>query len=578
MSTTTAPAPAATAPSVQVLGGTKIHRKGNILVSWITSTDHKTIGYMYLITSFVYFCIGGVMALIMRAQLFEPGLQVVQTREQYNQLFTMHGTIMLLMFATPLFAGFTNVIMPLQIGAPDVAFPRLNALAYWLYNFGSLIAVGGFLTPQGAASFGWFAYQPLASSTFSPGLGGNMWFMGLAISGFGTILGAVNFITTVITLRAPGMTMFRMPIFTWNAMVTSILVLMAFPVLAAALLAAAADRVLGAHIFDAANGGAILWEHLFWFFGHPEVYIIALPFFGIVTEVFPVFSRKPVFGYKTLVYATISIAALSVSVWAHHMYVTGMVLLPFFSLMTMFIAVPTGVKIFNWVGTMFRGSLTFESPMLWAIGFLVTFTFGGLTGVILASPPLDFHVSDSYFVVAHFHYVVFGTVVFAMFSGFYFWWPKWTGKMLNDRLGKWHFWLLFIGFHTTFLIQHWLGVIGMPRRYYSYLPQDGFTWMNQVSTIGAGILAISMIPFFLNVYITARSGAKVTVNDPWGYGRSLEWATSCPPPRHNFTSIPRIRSESPAFDLNHPEVGLPIGVGAGAPDTAVLDASDGKVS
>ncbi|HVX08652.1 cytochrome c oxidase subunit I [Humibacter sp.] len=581
MSTTTAPAPAATTPSptAQILGATKVHRKGNVLVSWITSTDHKTIGYMYLITSFVYFCIGGVMALIIRAQLFEPGLAVVQTREQYNQLFTMHGTIMLLMFATPLFAGFVNVIMPLQIGAPDVAFPRLNAFAYWLYNFGSLIAVAGFLTPQGAASFGWFAYQPLASTTFSPGLGGNMWMLGLGISGFGTILGAVNFITTIITLRAPGMTMFRMPIFTWNALITSILVLMAFPVLAAAIFAASADRILGAHVFDASTGGAILWQHLFWFFGHPEVYIIALPFFGIVSEVFPVFSRKPVFGYKTLVYATISIAALSVTVWAHHMYVTGMVLLPFFSLMTMLIAVPTGVKIFNWIGTMWRGSITFESPMLWAIGFLITFTFGGLTGIILASPPLDFHVSDSYFVVAHFHYVVFGTVVFAMFSGFYFWWPKWTGKMLNDRLGKWHFWLLFIGFHTTFLIQHWLGVVGMPRRYYTYLPQDGFTWMNQVSTIGAGILAVSMIPFFLNVYITARSGAKVTVNDPWGYGRSLEWATSCPPPRHNFTSIPRIRSESPAFDLNHPEVGLPIGVGPGkdAPDMPVVEADSAKV-
>jgi cytochrome c oxidase subunit I len=540
-----------------------VHRKGNIMVNWMTSTDHKTIGYMYLITSFVYFCLGGVMALIMRAQLFEPGLEVVQTREQYNQLFTMHGTIMLLMFATPLFAGFANVIMPLQIGAPDVAFPRLNAFAYWLYSFGSLIAVAGFLTPQGAASFGWFAYQPLASTTFSPGLGGNLWMLGLGISGFGTILGAVNFITTIVTLRAPGMTMFRMPIFTWNTLITSIIVLMAFPVLAAAIFAAAADRVFGAHIFDAANGGALLWQHLFWFFGHPEVYIIALPFFGIVTEVFPVFSRKPVFGYKTLIYATIAIGSLSVTVWAHHMYATGAVLLPFFSLMSMFIAVPTGVKIFNWVGTMFRGSLTFETPILWAIGFLVTFTFGGLTGVILASPPLDFHVTDTYFVVAHFHYVVFGTVVFAMFSGFYFWWPKWTGKMLNERLGKWHFWLLFIGFQTTFLIQHWLGVIGMPRRYYTYLPSDGFTWMNQVSTMGAAILAISMIPFFLNVYITARYAPKVTVNDPWGYGRSLEWATSCPPPRHNFTSIPRIRSESPAFDLNHPEVSLPLGVGVG---------------
>ncbi|GAA4194153.1 cytochrome c oxidase subunit I [Gryllotalpicola kribbensis] len=532
----------------------KADRKGNILVNWITSTDHKTIAYMYLITSFVYFCIGGVMALIIRAQLFEPGLDVVPTREQYNQLFTMHGTIMLLMFATPLFAGFANALMPLQIGAPDVAFPRLNAFAYWLYNFGSAIAVLGFLTPQGAASFGWFAYQPLANESFSPGDGGNLWFFGLGISGFGTILGAVNFITTIITLRAPGMTMFRLPIFTWNTLVTSILVLLAFPVLAAAIFGAGADRVFGAHIFDAANGGALLWQHLFWFFGHPEVYIIALPFFGIVSEIFPVFSRKPIFGYKTLIYATISIAALSVSVWAHHMYVTGAVLLPFFSLMTMLIAVPTGVKIFNWIGTMWRGSLTFESPMLFALGFLITFTFGGLTGVILASPPLDFHVSDTYFVVAHFHYVVFGTVVFAMFAGFYFWWPKWTGKMLNEKLAVWHFWLLFIGFHTTFLIQHWLGVVGMPRRYYTYAASDGFTWMNQLSTIGAMTIAVSMIPFLLNVYITARNAPKVTVNDPWGYGRSLEWATSCPPPRHNFTSIPRIRSESPAFDLNHPEV------------------------
>jgi cytochrome c oxidase subunit 1 len=580
--TTTAPAPAATtvpAPKTLPPFGPNVARKGNLLVSYITSTDHKTIGYLYLVTSFIYFLIGGVMALIIRAQLFEPGLQVVQTKEQYNQLFTMHGTIMLLMFATPLFAGFVNVIMPLQIGAPDVAFPRLNALAYWFYSFGSLIAVAGFLTPQGAASFGWFAYAPLSSTTFSPGIGGNLWVVGLGLSGFGTILGAVNFITTIITMRAPGMTMFRMPIFTWNAMVTSILVLMAFPVLAAALFALAADRVFDAHIYDPANGGALLWQHLFWFFGHPEVYIIALPFFGIVSEIFPVFSRKPIFGYKTLIYATIAIAALSVTVWAHHMYVTGSVLLPWFSLMTMLIAVPTGVKIFNWIGTMWRGSLTFESPMLWSIGFLITFTFGGLTGVILASPPLDFHVSDTYFVVAHFHYVVFGTVVFAMFAGFYFWWPKWTGKMLNDRLGKWHFWLLFIGFHTTFLVQHWLGVVGMPRRYATYQPNDGFTWMNQLSSIGAGILAVSMIPFLVNVYLTARNAPSVTVNDPWGYGRSLEWATSCPPPRHNFTSIPRIRSESPAFDLNHPEAGIPIGIGPAkdAPDAPTVDLADSKV-
>ena len=576
MSTVIAPAPP---PPVrtQPFGASKVERKGNVLVNVITSTDHKTIGYMYLVTSFIYFCLGGVMALVIRAQLFAPGLEIMQTKEQYNQLFTMHGTIMLLMFATPLFFGFANALMPLQIGAPDVAFPRLNAFTYWLYSFGSLIAVAGFLTPQGAASFGWFAYQPLASTTFSPGVGGSMWMVGLGLSGFGTILGAVNFITTIITMRAPGMTMFRMPIFTWNSLATSILILMAFPVLAAALLAAAADRIFNAHIYDPANGGAILWQHLFWFFGHPEVYIIAVPFFGIVSEVIPVFSRKPIFGYKTLIYATISITALSATVWAHHMYVTGSVLLPFFSIMSMLIAVPTGVKFFDWIGTMWRGSLTFETPMLWSLGFLVTFLFGGLTGVILASPPLDFHVSDTYFLVAHFHYVVFGTVVFAMFSGFYFWWPKWTGKMLNERLGKWHFWFLFIGFHTTFLVQHWLGVMGMPRRYATYSPDDGFTWMNQVSTFGSLLLAVSMIPFLLNVYITARKAPKVTVNDPWGYGASLEWATSCPPPRHNFTSIPRIRSERPAFDLNHPEVGIPIGIGPAkdAPDAPTYDlASD----
>ncbi|WP_350271260.1 cytochrome c oxidase subunit I [Brevibacterium sp. CBA3109] len=528
--------------------------KGKIIVDWITSTDHKTIGYMYLIASFFFFCVGGVMALIIRLELFDPGMQIVETKEQYNQLFTMHGTLMLLMFATPLFSGFANVIMPLQIGAPDVAFPRLNAFAFWMYLFGSLIAISGFLTPQGAASFGWTAYAPLSNTTFTPGAGGNLWVLGLALQGIGTILGSVNFITTVITMRAPGMTMFRMPIFTWNTLITGILVLMAFQPLAAALLVLGADRILGSHVFSPGNGGPVLWQHLFWFFGHPEVYVIALPFFGIVTEIFPVFSRKPVFGYKELVFATIAIAALSVTVWAHHMYVTGVVALPFFAFMTMLIAIPTGVKFFNWVGTMWRGSITFETPMVWSIGFLVTFLFGGLTGVILASPALDQQVSDTYFVVAHFHYVIFGTVVFAMFAGFYFWWPKWTGKMLNEKLGHIHFWMLFIGFHGTFLVQHWLGVDGMPRRYADYLPQDGFTWMNQVSTVGAMLLGLSMVPFFWNVWITARNAPKVTVDDPWGYGGSLEWATSCPPPRHNFTSLPRIRSERPAFDVNHPEL------------------------
>jgi len=527
--------------------------RGQVVVSWITTTDHKVIGYMYIIASFCFFLLAGVMAMIMRAELARPGLQFVSA-EQYNQLFTMHGTLMLLMFATPLFIGFANVIMPVQIGSPDVAFPRLNALSFWLFLFGSLIVTSGFFTPGGAADFGWFAYAPLNNVINSPGVGADLWIMGLALSGLGTILGGVNFITTVMTMRAPGMTMFRMPIFTWNIFVTSILVLMAFPVLAAALLTLEVDRALGAHVFDTINGGPLLWQHLFWFFGHPEVYIIALPFFGIVSEVIPVFSRKPIFGYKGLVFATLAIGALSVAVWAHHMYVTGSVLLPFFAFMTMLIAVPTGVKFFNWIGTMWRGQVTLDTPMLWTIGFLITFLFGGLTGIILASPPLDFPVSDSYFVVAHFHYVVFGTVVFAMFAGFYFWWPKMTGKMLDERLGKVHFWLLFIGFHTTFMIQHWLGVEGMPRRYADYLASDGFTLQNTISTVGAFILGASTLPFLWNVYRTAKHAPKVEVDDPWGWGRSLEWATSCPPPRHNFVTIPRIRSESPAFDLHHPDL------------------------
>jgi cytochrome c oxidase subunit 1 len=525
--------------------------KGRLAVRLLTSTDHKTIGYLYLATSFAWFLIGGILALLIRAELTRPGMQFLSS-EQYNQVFTMHGTIMLLMFATPLFVGFANVIMPLQIGAADVAFPRMNMLSYWLYLFGGIVAFAGFLTPGGAASFGWTAYAPLSNNIYSPGIGADLWILGLAVSGLGTILGGVNFVTTIFTMRAPGMTMFRMSIFSWNVLLTSILVLIAFPPLAAALLGLESDRLFGSHIFDPANGGAMLWQHLFWFFGHPEVYILALPFFGIATEILPVFSRKPIFGYKGLIAATIAIAALSVAVWAHHMYTSGQVLLPFFSFMTFLIAVPTGVKFFNWIGTMWRGSITFDTPMLWVLGFLITFLLGGLTGVILASPPLDFAVSASYFVVAHFHYVLFGTVVFAMFAGFYFWWPKMTGRMLNETLGKIHFWILFAGFHTTFLIQHWLGIKGFPRRYADYLASDGFTTMNMISTVGSTLLALSMIPFAINIWIT-RKAPKVTSDDPWGYGSSLEWATSCPPPRHNFLRMPEIRSERPAFDLHHPD-------------------------
>ncbi|MEU6809938.1 cytochrome c oxidase subunit I [Streptomyces sp. NPDC046831] len=539
--------PASLGPTAERHGG------GRVIVSWITTTDHKKIGHLYLITSFGFFLIAGVLALAVRAELARPGLQMLSA-EQYNQAFTLHGTIMLLLFATPTFAGFANAIMPLQIGSPDVAFPRLNMLAYWLFLFGGLIVLGSLLTPDGAADFGWTAYIPLSGRRHSGQVGADLWIMGLALSGFGTILGAVNFITTIVCMRAPGMTMFRLPIFSWNILLTSVLVLLAFPVLAAALLVLEADRQFGAHVFAPANGGALLWQHLFWFFGHPEVYILALPFFGVVTEIIPVFSRTPIFGYTGLVGATITITGLSAVVWAHHMFATQAVLLPFFSLLTYLIAVPTGVKFFNWIGTMWKGSLSFETPMLWAAGFLVTFLFGGLTGVVLGSPPLDWHVTDSYFVVAHFHYVLFGTIVFAMFGGFTFWWPKMTGTMLDERLGRIHFWTLFVGFHTTFLVQHWLGAEGMPRRYADYLAADGFTALNTVSSIGAFLLGLSTLPFFYNVWKTAKEGEKIKVDDPWGYGRSLEWATSCPPPRHNFVTLPRVRSEAPAFDIHHPEV------------------------
>jgi cytochrome c oxidase subunit I len=408
-------------------------RKGTVLLGLLRTTDHKQIGILYLTTSFGFFMVGGAMALLMRTELARPGLQFLSS-EQYNQLFTVHGTVMMLFYATPNVFGFANFVLPLQIGSPDVAFPRLNAMSYWLYLFGGLMVLGGFAAPGGAADFGWFAYAPLNNELHSPGIGGDLWAAGLIVSGLGTILGAVNMVTTVICLRGPGMTMFRMPIFTWNILFTSVLVLMAFPILTAALFAMLADRHLGAHVFDPANGGAILWQHLFWFFGHPEVYIVALPYFGIVSEIIPVFSRKPLFGYKAMVFATLAIAFLSMTVWAHHMFATGAVLLPFFSFMTFLIAVPTGVKFFNWILTMWRGQLTFESPMLWSIGFLVTFLFGGLTGILLAAPAIDFHVTDTYFVVGHFHYVLFGTIVFATFAGIYFWFPKITGRYLDEPL------------------------------------------------------------------------------------------------------------------------------------------------
>ena len=530
------------------------------LHAWVTTVDHKRIGVMYVLYALTFLVVGGIEAALMRIQLIRPHADFVSP-QVFNQLFTLHGTTMIFFVAMPLLFGFVNYLVPIMIGARDMAFPRLNAFSFWLTAFAGLLfyfsILGGYgLYGEGnAPDVGWWAYAPLTAKAFSRGHSSDYWTLSLLVAGFGTIATSVNIIATVFGLRCRGMTLGKMPLFVWLSLTMSVLAILAIGPLTAAQAMLLVDRYLGGHFFDTqAGGSAVLWMHFFWVFGHPEVYVLVIPAFGFASEIIPVFSRKPVFGYLTLVGATMAITALSVVVWAHHMFATGAVLLPFFSLLSFLIAVPTGVKFFNWIGTMRGGSLSFEAPMLWAVGFMVSFLFGGLTGVILASPPLDFHVTDSYFVVGHFHYVVFGTVVFAMFAGFYFWWPKFTGKMLDERLARIHFWTLFTGFHLTFLVQHWLGAEGMPRRYADYLAADGFTALNTVSTIGAFLLGLSTLPFLYNVWKTARYGREVEADDPWGFGRSLEWATSCPPPRHNFLTLPRVRTESPAFDLHHPEV------------------------
>jgi len=530
------------------------------ILKWLTSTDHKVIGMSYMITSIVVFYIAGLMALVLRLQLASPSGSLVSF-QQYNELFTMHGSLMLYLFAGPFaFGGLANYVVPLQVGAPDMAFPRLNALSYWLYLTGSITMMMGFMVAGGAASFGWVAYAPLSSATNSPGAGGDVFIMSLVLTGFSAIFTGVNLVATIFYLRAPGMTMFRMPIFTWNMLVTGILILIAFPVLTSALIMLFCDRHFGTHIFSVQGGGSpILWQNLFWFFGHPEVYILALPFFGIVTEVLPVFSRKPVFGYKGMVFATMAIAALSTGVWAHHMFTTGLVLLPFFSLLSLLIAVPTGIKFFNWIGTMWRGQLRFTSPMLFSIGFLFAFLMGGVTGVMLAAPPIDFFVHDTYFVVAHFHQVLFGTAVFAGFAGLYYWYPKMFGRMLNDKLGKWHFWLMFIGFWVTFIPQYQVGLKGMPRRVASYPAGLGWQIYNQISTIGSFIIAISFAILLWNLWISWRRPVLAGDN-PWD-AHTLEWFTTSPPPHHNYTHLPPIRSERPTWDYNHPEAPAILGHG-----------------
>jgi cytochrome c oxidase subunit I len=518
------------------------------ILRWITTTDHKVIGLSYITTSILFFLVGGLLALVMRTQLARPDQNLVSP-ETYNEFFTMHGSIMIYLFVVPLAFGIANYIIPLQIGAPDVAFPRLNALAYWLYLFGGLAMISGFLTASGAANFGWFAYAPLSGATYAPGVGPDLWIVGVIVTSTAGVLGAVNLVTTIFMLRAPGMTMFRMPIFTWNMLVVSTMVLVTFPVLTAALAMLFADRHLDAHIFEVEKGGTpVLWQHMFWFFGHPEVYIIALPFFGVVTEIFPVFSRRPVFGYKGLIFATLAIGGLSVGVWAHHMFATGVVLLPFFSAVSLLIAVPTGVKFFNWIGTMWRGQLRFQTPLLFAIGFLVVFLLGGITGVQQAMAPVDFNVTDTYFVVAHMHYVIMALVL-AAFGGIYYWFPKFTGRMLDERLGKIHFWLFFIGINVTFLVQHQLGLEGMPRRVVTYRASDDFGALNMVSTIGSFILGVGVLVFVWNVIRSLRGGLPAG-DDPWD-GQTLEWATTSPPPERNFDALPPIRSERPFFDQKY---------------------------
>ncbi|MBO0713707.1 MAG: cytochrome c oxidase subunit I [Acidimicrobiales bacterium] len=520
------------------------------LYRWLTSTDHKDIGKSYLYTSVAFFLIAGLMAMFIRAQLVRPD-NTFLSQAVYNELFTMHGSLMMYLFAGPFaFGGFANLLIPIQVGAPDMAFPRLNLLSYWLYLSGGLIMLSGFLVAGGAADFGWVAYAPLSNAVNSPGSGADLWIVALVLTGFSAIFTGVNIITTVLYLRAPGMTMFRLPIFTWNMLVTAILILIAFPVLTSALVMLYADRHFGTHVFSVSGGGVpVLWQNLFWFFGHPEVYILALPYFGMVTDILPVFSRKPVFGYKTMVFATLVIAGLSTGVWAHHMFTTGVVLLPFFSLLSYLIAVPTGIKFFNWIGTMWRGRLTFQTPMMFAVGFLAIFLMGGMSGVMLASPPIDFFTHDTYFVVAHFHQVLFGTAVFGGMAGFYFWYPKFTGRMLHEGLGKTHFWLMFWGFWLQTVPQYVVGLHGMPRRIAVYNPGSGWHFLNLLSSAGGWTVGLSFVFFLLNILVSYRKPVAAGDN-PWVYGQGLEWATTSPPPHHNFHFLPPIRSERPTWDMN----------------------------